>query len=83
MMEVDAWHYTKKLADKHNIDLDEAYIQECIDSYKAWVEERATCPRCTNFCIEKSKNLYTCFICNCAWQVSSEPQETITKLVLN
>ncbi|MBA3679176.1 hypothetical protein H0W80_03235 [Candidatus Saccharibacteria bacterium] len=30
MMETEAWHYTRKLALKHGIDLDEDYIEECI-----------------------------------------------------
>lgn len=83
MMEVDAWHYTKKLADQHGIGLDESYIQDCIDSYKDWVELRGTCPRCNNYCFEQSKNLYSCFVCSSMWQVSSEPQEEITKQLLN
>lgn len=83
MMEIDAWYYTKKLANKHNIALDEKYVQDCINSYEDWLTKRATCPMCDNFCFEKSKNLYSCFICDTHWKVSSEPQKRVLRRIVN
>lgn len=78
MMEVAAWHYTRTLAREHGIEIDEEYIQDCVDSYDNWVEKRGTCPSCQNFCIEQDSK-YTCFVCNTRWQVSPEPQQRIIR----
>lgn len=80
MMEVAAWHYTRVLASEQGIKLNEAYIQDCIDSYDTWIEKRGCCPLCDNFCIEQEQNnQYQCFVCNTRWQVSSEPQQRIMR----
>lgn len=82
MMEIAAWHYTKQLADKHGVELDDGYVQDCIDSYDKWVDQRGTCPKCQNFCIEQNENTFCCFICNAKWTVSSEPQKRVIRKLI-
>lgn len=82
MMEVAAWHYTKKLAKIHGLKLDNVYIQDCIESYDNWVNQRGTCPVCNNFCIEQQENIFDCFVCNTRWQVSNEPQKRVVRKII-
>ena len=79
MMEVAAWHYTKKLAAKHNIKLDQAYVESCIESYDEWVSKRGSCPSCDNYCLEARENQFSCFICGTRWEVSNQPQKRIQR----
>ena len=79
MMEIAAWHHTKKLANEHCIELDAAYVQECIESYDNWVSKRGCCPECDNFCLESHENQFSCFVCGTRWSVSSQPQKRIQR----
>ncbi len=79
MMEVAAWHYTKKLAQKHNIELDLEYVESCIESYDEWVSKRGCCPTCDNYCLEARENQFSCFMCGTRWQVSNQPQKRIQR----
>ena len=82
MMEIDAWNYTKTLAKKHDVYIDDGYIEQCIESYDTWVTKRATCPKCDNFCLEESENIYSCYVCSTRWKVSSEPQKQVSRKVI-
>lgn len=82
MMEIAAWHYTEKLAKEHGVQLDDGYIDSCIESYDDWINKRGTCPTCNNFCIEQTENNYSCFVCKTNWQVSNEPQKRVTRKIL-
>lgn len=82
MLEVAAWNRTLELARKHNIPVQQQYIQDCIDSYDDWVTRRGTCPTCHNFCIEDTENVFSCFVCNTQWRVSSEPQKRVTRTLV-
>src|SRR5258708_7376579 len=45
-LEVAAWEKARKLADQYGVELDEGYIQDCLDTYRDWLHLRATCPTC-------------------------------------
>ena len=35
-MEMDAWNKTRELANKHKLNINEDYINACMDSYDEW-----------------------------------------------
>jgi hypothetical protein len=71
IMESQAWHHAKLLAQEHEITIDEDHIQDCLDTYRDWLYHRSCCPRCTNAGLQFSLRLYRCFNCHASWQVST------------
>jgi hypothetical protein len=82
VMEARAWHLTRNLAKKHRVRVDEAYIEDCIDSYDNWLTKRATCPKCSTFNIQKAPNQFVCYSCTTCWQVSEDLQKTVRRLII-
>ncbi len=84
IMEAQAWHLTKRLCNRFDVPVDDAYIQECINSYDHWLSTRSSCPHCYNFCLPtKDPHTFRCFLCGCSWQASANPHEAITLTVLS
>lgn len=71
LMEVAAWEEAKTLARKLDITIDEDHIQDCLDTYRDWLHQRSTCPRCGLVCLQVSGSEYRCHNCSCVWKVSS------------
>lgn len=69
-MEVEAWAKAQELAAHYNIEIDEDYIQDCLDSYRGWHHERSKCPTCTQTGLEISRGNYRCINCASTWQVT-------------
>jgi hypothetical protein len=71
MMEVAAWEEAKQLAVKYKIEIDDEHIQDCLDTYRDWLHQRSTCPRCGVNCLQETTKLYRCHNCNNVWEVST------------
>lgn len=71
LLEADAWKEAKTLASELGIRIDEDHIQDCLDTYRDWLHQRATCPRCSTVSLQKTPNEYQCHNCLATWQVSS------------
>lgn len=69
-IETAAWHSGIELAEEHNIQLNVEYIEECIESYRQWLQNRSTCPDCRQNGVQKNKNTYQCINCRCSWKVN-------------
>ena len=69
-MEVAAWEEAKELAQKYCLDIDEDYVQSCIDSYRDWLHLRSTCPSCYNRSLQSSRTTYHCLNCGTDWSVT-------------
>ena len=69
-MEVAAWEQAKILGKKYSIDINEEYIQTCIDSYRDWLHVRSTCPSCHNRSLQTNKRTYRCLNCDSEWKVT-------------
>lgn len=70
-MEISAWEKAKDLAAKLGLSIDEEHIQQCLDSYRDWLNRRSTCPTCGTKALQKDiANDYSCFNCHTCWQVS-------------
>ncbi len=83
VMEARAWHLTRELAKQHGVDVDEAYIEDCIDSYDEWLTKRATCPGCGTFNIQSVPNEFECYACQTSWKVSEDLQKTVQRKIIS
>lgn len=69
-LEVAAWEEARGLASVYGVDLDEDYIQDCLDTYRDWLHLRATCPTCSARSLQASERRYRCFNCQTEWSVT-------------
>lgn len=69
-LEALAWEKARALAQKYALEIDEDYIQDCLDTYRDWLHLRATCPSCSARSLQSSPRDYHCFNCGSEWQVS-------------
>lgn len=70
-IESSAWTIAQELAETYNIQIDQNYIQNCLDSYRDWLHLRSTCPKCNFLNIQITPIIYRCINCEHHWQVSS------------
>ncbi len=71
-LEVAAWERAKLLADDLAITIDEDHIQDCLDTYRDWLDKRSICPTCHTKCLQQDNHhYYQCFNCHTVWRVSS------------
>jgi len=71
LMEVAAWDKAKALAGSYDVLIDEEHIQDCLDTYRDWLDRRSTCPACANNSLQQNPKFYRCFNCLAVWEVSS------------
>lgn len=71
MMEVAAWKHAKKLAQGLNLEIEENYVQDCLDTYRDWLHRRSTCPTCGNVGLQHSASEYRCHNCHSKWHVTT------------
>jgi len=68
--EVLAWEEALQLAVKYGIQLSEAHIQDCLDTYRDWLHKRSTCPKCGINGLQSAPQQYDCPNCGQKWQVT-------------
>lgn len=71
LLEVAAWEKAKQLGIDLGVAIDEEHIQDCLDTYRDWLHERSTCPRCSVVSMQISTHEYSCHNCSARWQVST------------
>ena len=71
LLEVAAWAKAKELAAELGITIDEEHVQDCLDTYRDWLHQRSTCPRCSVVCLQISVSEYACHNCHARWHVSA------------
>lgn len=70
-LEVSAWHQTHELAKQYNVEINEEYVQDCLDTYRDWLHMRSACPNCGQQSLQTTRKQYRCFNCRNSWQVSN------------
>lgn len=70
LLEVAAWKCAKELAHKSGATISEDHIQDCLDTYRDWLHQRSTCPRCSTVSFQISARKYRCHNCLATWMVS-------------
>lgn len=68
--EVAAWEEAVALGNKLNILINTEHIQDCLDTYRDWLHQRSTCPRCGIVSFQENFSTYRCFNCRNSWTVS-------------
>jgi hypothetical protein len=71
LMEAAAWRKAREFAGTLGIDISEDHIQDCLDTYRDWLHQRATCPRCSTVSLQVSAREYRCHNCSASWSVSA------------
>jgi hypothetical protein len=69
-LEVAAWEQARGLASHYGLEIDEDYLQDCLDTYRDWLHLRATCPACFGRSLQNSERSYRCFNCQSEWTVT-------------
>jgi hypothetical protein len=70
-LEAAAWEQAKQLANELNINISDDHIQDCLDTYRDWLHQRATCPRCSTVSFQVNSREYRCHNCAATWQVTA------------
>lgn len=70
-LEVAAWDEAERIAESIEIKIDPDHIQDCLDTYRDWLHQRSTCPRCGVVCFQKSARIYYCHNCHKNWTVTA------------
>jgi hypothetical protein len=71
MMEVAAWKHAKSLGQELGVEIEENYLQDCLDTYRDWLHRRSTCPTCGNVGLQHSPSEYRCHNCHSSWHVTA------------
>ncbi len=69
-MESEAWDKAKKVAAKYDVKIDDDLIQSNLDTYRDWLHNRSTCPKCNANGLQIRDKTYKCLTCNDEWQVN-------------
>ncbi len=82
-LEHEAWEETRRLAKEYNMEVDENHIKECLESYDKWLDKRATCPKCGEYSLQRDKNTFGCFVCDCYWKVNERKDREVRKKIIS
>lgn len=69
-LEAAAWAKAEELAASYGHQIDPDHIQDCLDTYRDWLHQRSTCPRCLTTSLQHTKTTYSCYNCDAQWRVS-------------
>ena len=64
-MEARAWEKARELADYYDVDWDEQFIQEQLDTYRDWLHQKSRCPVCGLTRFQTPDSRYHCPRCSC------------------
>jgi hypothetical protein len=71
-MEIEAWEKAKQIAHKLKLELSIEHIENCLDTYRDWLNKRSICPTCSVQSFQTiNPSYYSCFNCHTKWKVSS------------
>jgi len=71
LLEVSAWQTAESLAQELSLSIDPDHIQDCLDTYRDWLHQRSSCPRCGTVSLQASPREYICYNCNAHWAVTA------------
>lgn len=70
-LEAVAWYKAAELAQNYGYKIDSDHIQDCLDTYRDWLHQRSTCPRCGTTSLQASARQYHCHNCSTGWTVTA------------
>lgn len=69
-LEAAAWDKAHELAKSYCIEIEDSYVQDCLDTYRDWLHMRATCPICFDRTLQSTPSRYRCLNCQTEWSVT-------------
>lgn len=69
-MERAAWDNALRLADEYSTEITSDVVESNLDSYREWLHDRSTCPRCQATGTQTKPKLYKCVACGNSWRVN-------------
>lgn len=70
-LERDAWHHAAaNLSSDYEVSISDEFVQDNLDTYRVWLNDRSTCPNCSYHGIQRRSNLYKCIACSTKWTVN-------------
>ena len=78
-MEQDAWEHALALAPNYNVEPDHNHIENCLYTYQNWLEQRATCPDCSAFGLQKARNRFACIECGAHWKTNDRKNARVQR----
>lgn len=69
--EVLAWQQARVIAQRYDVKIAPDYVEDCLDTYRDWLNKRSTCPSCKTKTLAQTSTRYNCFNCGTGWQVTS------------
>lgn len=62
-MEREAWERARELCKQYEIQYDEEFVEEQLDTYRDWLHQRSLCPRCGLTRYQTNRGEYHCLFC--------------------
>ena len=78
--EVEAWSKARSVAKTLGVTIDEDTVENCLDSYRHWLDKRSTCPDCTATGYQDKDNCYQCFNCTSRWWVGTNQSTRVCRI---
>jgi len=78
-MEQDAWIKAIELAPDHKIEPDYKHIDQCLLTYESWLEQRAACPSCSAFGLQRARNRFSCIQCGEHWKTNDRKSARVQR----
>lgn len=78
-MEQDAWEHALTLTSSFNVKPDYDHIDDCLYSYESWLEQRATCPDCSSFGLQRARNRFSCIECGSHWKTNDRKSARVQR----
>lgn len=68
-LESHTWQKARSLGKKYGVSIDSEHIQDCLDTYRDWLHNRARCSNCGVVTMQRPDGKYQCFNCQNTWQL--------------
>jgi hypothetical protein len=82
--EAAAWAKAEAIGQNYEVNIDNEYVQNCLETYRNWLYKRSLCPQCGAQGTQKKEQQYCCLNCAASWRVSisrfCRPYRSRTKL---
>ncbi len=70
-LERDAWEYAQNtLAPAYTTPIDDEVIQDNLNTYRAWLHTRSSCPECDTTGLQTKEQYYRCLACGHTWRTN-------------
>lgn len=70
--ELQAWEKALDLADSYLLEVNEDFIEECMETYRNWLHQRSICPKCQHNVFQGKNFTFKCQNCSNEWQVEAD-----------